>query len=700
VDRINVEVQEVAIPAGGGAPTVTLRLSDVLDFGLKELPAETISFTLAQLSPPPAEGASSEWQSYVTNGLTDPPDVQASTESATAGSFTDNGDGTYTYEFANALDDYPAGPVFDDTKTHRLGVEIRTNRVLPYNIPANNAPYDFVPAGGSPLFTRLIVNNAACNACHDNLEMHGEARFDVEYCVTCHNPYSIDPDTANEPWGGTVDMKQMVHKIHYGSKLTNGYTIIGYGGFAHPYNDVKFTQDVRNCTTCHQESDPSVPQASNWKDVQNRASCGSCHDKIDWDGSKGDPNLLHWGEIVFLDDDDCATCHGPEAGILNGDYRVENIHAIPEAIAAEAFEYDVVSVTNTAVGDNPTVRIRVLDPTHPDYADDPGSTAYDINDPDSPFQTCCSRLRVDIAWNNDNFGNIDPNDDLLRSDTSGAPFQPISIDFKTGAVNVGNNVFEKTADPEDVIPSGVSGSGTAFLEGRPQVDLGAGPESLAVAGDGLAFPITDAEAVPRRAIANIDKCNDCHKNLSLHGDNRSGNTELCATCHNPNATDVNRRAGDCAVALGTEDEPIDLKVMVHRIHAGNIGLCGYGNRPHDYNGVVYPGRLNNCEGCHLENTYYPVDPAAVFATTIDVGADRSILSDDVAISPNAAVCSGCHTDDLARNHMIQNGGDFAAGKDETGALISTANETCQLCHGPGASADVGIMHGVGEFQFN
>ena len=707
VEKINVTVESVSIGAGGAAPEVTFRLSDDLGFGLQGLPVSTISFALAQLSPPPAAGASSEWQSYITNGRTNPPDVQAATESASNGTFTDNGDGTYTYTFANDLGDYPAGPVFDASKTHRLGIEIRTNRVLSENIPANNAPYDFVPAGGAPTFTRLIVNNAACNACHDNLEFHGEARFDVEYCVTCHNPYSIDPDTAAEPWGGTVDMKQMIHKIHYGAELTNGYTIIGYGGNPHDYSDVEFTQDVRNCTTCHQESDATVPQAGNWKQVQNRATCGSCHDWIDWDGSEGNPDLLHVGSLVFVDDVGCVTCHGPTSEVLDGAYRVENAHAIPEAIAARAFEYEVVSVTNTAVGESPTVRIRVLDPTDPNYAADPGSTAYNINDPNGPFQADRARLRVDIAWNNDNFGNIDPNDDLQRSPDSDAPFQPLSIDFTTDAVDVGNNVFEKTAAAGDVIPSGVSGSGTVFLEGRPRVDLGDGLVSLAVAGDGMSFAITDAEPVDRRPIVDIDKCNDCHKNLALHGDNRSGNTELCATCHNPNATDIDQRVAgtECSDVLGLDDEPIDLKVMVHRIHAGNVGVCGHNNSAHDYNGVVYPGRLNNCEGCHLAGTYYPVDPMAVLATTIDAAppdgtGDRSTLTDDVAISPNTAVCSSCHTSDLARNHMVQNGGDFDAGKDDTGALISTGNETCQLCHGEGASADVGVMHGVGEFQFN
>ena len=177
-ERIFVEVQSVAIPDGGGPPTVTLRLSNSLGFGLTGLPASTVGFVLSQLSPGPSAGMSSEWQSYTTNGRVG--DVQAAYESATTGTYTDNGDGTYTYTFASNLDDYPAGPVFDATKTHRLGLEIRTNRVLPENIPANNAPYDFVPAGGAPTFTRLIVNNAACNACHDNLGFHGDARFDIE----------------------------------------------------------------------------------------------------------------------------------------------------------------------------------------------------------------------------------------------------------------------------------------------------------------------------------------------------------------------------------------------------------------------------------------------------------------------------------------------------------------------------------------
>ena len=683
--KINVSIQSVTVPAGGGAPTVELRLSDDLGFGLTGLPASAISFALAQLSPG-QNGGSSEWQSYPTRG------PQASTESAGAGSYTDNGDGTYTYTFAQALTAYAGGPVFSDTKTHRLGVEIRTSSYLPENIPnipANNAPYDFVPAGGAPVETRLIVNNDACNACHDNLELHGEARFDVEYCVTCHNPYSIDPDTAAEPWGGSVDMKVMIHKIHFGKKLTNGYRVVGYGGTEHDYSNIVFTQDVRNCTTCHQESNAAVPQASNWRTVQNRASCGTCHDDIDW--AAGD----HPGDYVFTDDTQCGDCHNETSGAT--ELHVPVVHQLPEVEAAKAFAYEVVSVTNTAPGQLPTATIRVSNPLN--------GTTYDINDPTGPFQINGSRLKVDISWTTVALGNIDPNDDLARLADSGAPFAPIQIDFQSGAVGDGSGNFTKASS--DPIPTGITGSGLAVLEGRAAVNINGADDNLPVSSDTLTFAITDASAQARRKIVNIDKCNDCHKNLALHGDNRSGNTEVCSTCHNPNATDVQQRgvaATACFDQLGDVEVTIDMKRMVHQIHAGNTAVCGYRNSAHDYTGVVYPGRLNNCEGCHLQvdgvGTYYPVDPAVVPATTVDTGADRSSLLDDVAISPNTSVCSSCHTSTLAANHMIQNGGDFAAGKDETGTLVSSGNETCQLCHGPGASADVGVLHGVGGFEFN
>ena len=450
-ERINVEFTAVDIPSGGGAPIVTLSLTNDLGQGLRGLPAGNIRFVMAQLTPGSA-GGSSEWQAYMTREDGGVPDIQATTETATAGTYTDNDDGTYEYTFAMALTDYPAGPTFDETKTHRVGIEIRTNSdgFLPENIPANNAPLDFMPTGGAPLFNRLIVNNATCNACHDNLELHGEARFDVEYCVQCHNPFSIDGNTGN-----SVDMKVMVHKIHHGINLVNGYQIIGFRDILHDYSNVVFSQDVRNCQTCHQESDPDVPDASNWRLVANRVSCGTCHDDIDW------ANAGHPGGITFNDDTQCLDCHGPDSTVENADgelVRTDIAHQIPGQSASDAFSFNVLSVANTAVGEFPEVTFSVTDPTN---NDDP----YDIG-ADPEFTACdgTSRLAVDLGWDTTDYTN---------RDTGSSPSLPISMNPLTacGGTSTDNMDGTFTVTSPVAVPATVSGTLAAALEGHPWVDL-------------------------------------------------------------------------------------------------------------------------------------------------------------------------------------------------------------------------------------
>jgi OmcA/MtrC family decaheme c-type cytochrome len=667
-DSVTPEITSIAVPSGGGNPVVSFKLTDSQGFGVRGMAAGDVRFTLAQLSPPPAPGASSEWQSYITTASGGIPDAQATAERATAGSFVDNGDGTYQYTFAMPLAGagaYPAGPVFDAAKTHRLGFQF-TNGTA-------NAPTDFLPAGGAPTFERKIVDNDTCNACHDALAFHGGTRRDIDYCVTCHNPYSIDGDTVNEPWGGTVDMKQMIHKIHKGADLANGYFIIGYGGNKQDFSDVVFPQDIRNCQTCHNESDAKTPQASNWRLVANRASCGACHDDIDW------ANGGHPFGIVFTDDRSCLDCHRPD-----GVRPIEEAHRIPTKVAGERFAYNIVSVTGTAPGEFPVVRFTVTDPTNND-------APYDIqNDPAFTVSAGgASRLSINIGWNvKTDFSNVG----------SGVnPGQPIQIDPLFGkSTNVGNNVFEVTSPT--AIPAGVSGVAVA-VEGHPAVDAD---------GNGTPDRIPVANVITpsgrHGAIVDIAKCDDCHSQLSVHGNNRTDNVEVCTMCHNANATDINRRvAGSaCVNELGPDDAPIDMKRMAHQLHAsgeiGGVGICGFGNSANTYE-FTYPGFLNNCEGCHQANTYYPVDPARVIATTVDAN-DPAVLTDDVAISPNTAVCSACHVSSTATAHMTQNGGDFAAGKAADGSLISSGVETCGLCHGPGRSADVKVVHRVGEFPYN
>ena len=679
-DVLNIEVTSVTIPAGGGAPTVELNLTNDLTQGLVGLPAGDIRFVLSQLTPGSA-GGSSEWQSYVSRDSAGVPNAQATTETASAGTFVDNGDGTYTYTFAQALTDYAAAPAYDDTKTHRLGIEIRGQAPS-----SDNGIFDFVPAGGDPTFTRNIVDNDTCNACHDRLEFHGGARSDITYCVTCHNPSSVDGDTIDEAWAGTVDMAPMIHKIHYGENLLEGYFIFGFRNTLYDYSDVVFPQDVRNCQTCHQESDPNTPEASNWQLVANRDSCGSCHDDIDW------ANGGHPGGFSFTDDTQCLDCHGPDATINNGEARTAVAHTIDELIASGTFEYNVLSVTSTAPGEFPVIEFSVTDPTN-------GDAPYDIqNDPE--WTTCnfgLSRLAISIAWDTVDYTN---------TGSGVTPGQPVSINPLTAcggaSTAVGGGVFSVTSPV--AVPATVTGTLSVSIDGHPSVNIDGTDERIAVTNTIAYAGVTDATPVPRRNAVAIEKCGDCHNQLAMHGNNRTDNIEVCVVCHTANATDINRRAGDCATELGLDDASVDMKYMIHALHAGGATgvpyeACGFGNRPITFD-FAYPGRLNNCEGCHEPGGYYPVDPAEVLGTTVSVGADEASPTDDVVISPNSAVCSSCHVSDLAREHMIQNGGDFNATKAADSTLISSGVETCALCHGPGRSSDVAEVHGVGDFDFN
>ena len=692
VDRINIAVNSVAVPSGGGAPTVSLTLTNDLNQGLVGLPARDIRFVLSQLTPGTG-GSSSEWQSYVTRDTGTITNGQATTERGSDGTFVDNNDGTYTYTFANNLDAYPAGPAYDETKTHRLGIEIRGQAPI-----SSNGIVTFVPAGGDPTFERRIVDNNTCNACHDRLEFHGGPRTDVDYCVTCHNPYSIDGDTGN-----TVDMKALIHNIHAGR---DGYVIIGHEGTVHDYSNIKWTQDVRNCQTCHEENDENTPQASNWREVPNRAACGTCHYDDGVPGTDNDFAIedgIHPAGLVFTDDTQCINCHGPDATVADGRLRVARAHEIPTQLASNLFQYNVISIANAAVGQTPSVTFSVTNPQDND-------SAYDLGT--DPAWTACngtSRLAVTLAWTTDDYTN---------SGSGNAPAQPVSMNPLTAcggtATNNGDGTFTVTSPVP--VPAGITGTLSAGLEGHPWVDIdGDGAagfsERIAVKNAIRYQGIDGAAVVKRRNAIAIERCDQCHNQLTIHGNNRTDEPEVCVQCHNPNATDINRRNPPCSDDLGTDDVPIDFKRMIHRIHSsGATGVpfevCGFGNSTHVYD-VTYPGQIRNCEGCHETPDpdeerfpYHPVEAGTILGTTISAGADLASPTDDVVISPNSSVCSSCHVSNLAKLHMEQNGGNFAATKNPDGTLNPADVESCALCHGPGRSADVQEVHGVTDFQFN
>jgi OmcA/MtrC family decaheme c-type cytochrome len=504
----------------------------------------------------------------------------------------------------------------------------------------------------------------------------------------CHESYSFDAQTGN-----TIDLTVMIHRIHMGAELPSvlaghPYGIFGRNNTFNDYSHVEFPQDHRNCTTCHEEGDADTPQASNWRTTVNKASCTSCHDTTNFATGEN-----HGG--VAATDDSCTACHGPNAQVAN--LRADRAHQVPEQVAGARFAYEILKIANTAPGQTPTVTIRVVDPTN-------GNTPYDIKAAGGPFQNSSGSLTVDIAYSTrPDFTNTGSGS--AATPTSGTPAQPIRIDFKANGVADPAFAGGFTATAATAIPASASGSGEAFVEGHPAVDVnGDGtPDTLPVTSVGQVFAITDTTPVGYRQVVEIAKCNDCHQQLAFHGNNRVDNTDLCASCHNPNATDINRRVAgsDCEAVTGTlDDQSVDFKYMIHAIHAGaraNYSACGFGNTGHDYAGVVYPGALVNCEGCHVADSYYPPSSSDALATTIDAG-DRTTPLGDIAITPATAACSACHADATAKQHMEFNGGSFTAVKDADSR--TTGVETCSNCHGPGRPNDVKVEHGVDSFDYN
>jgi OmcA/MtrC family decaheme c-type cytochrome len=688
-----------------GKPVIQVRLVNETDQPLTGLQAANISFVLARLEPG-VNGKSSTWHAITrrteafpgtptpvpTSAVTGTgPTNQATTEAATKGKWVEGNqaNGVYFYTFAQSLKDVSDIP-YDASLVHRVGLEIRLRPTGAATfIPANNAVFTWTPVTGGPVESgREIVDNDTCNACHDQLAFHGGARFDLQYCAMCHESYSFDAQTGN-----TIDLKVMIHRIHRDQLPTGPYGIFGYDNRFYDFTEVQFPQDQRNCQTCHQENDADTPQASNWRLTIAREACGSCHDYVNFDTGVG-----HNG--VAATDDQCFTCHGPNSSF---GLRPDQVHFDPLLKAGEKFKYEVLNVVDSAPGQKPTVTIRVTDPTN-------GNAPYDIKAAGGPFQVGSASLRVDVAFSTrPDFTNTGSGS---ATATTGAPAQPISIDFKANGVPdpAYAGAFKATATV--AIPATAKGSGSALLEGRPNVMIDGKLTSVPVVSTGKTFAITDASPVPYRQVVDITKCNDCHKQLSLHGENRTGNPELCAACHNPNATDINRRvAGSkCEAVTGTlDDQSIDFKVMVHAIHAGALAgykVCGYGNSGYDFSYVKYPGKLNNCEGCHRPGTYYPPDSTTAIATTFDAAPaanpDRSTPLGDIAKTPATAVCSTCHSSQAALNHMVSaaTGGSVTAVKAADSTTPGTPPEGCSTCHGPGQEADVKKVHGIDLFKFN
>ncbi len=742
---LSVSVTGVTISS---PPVIRFRVNDQSGNGATGLTLNDLRFTVAKLVPG-ANGGPSTWQNYVNTVQSATSNIRATAEGGTSGTsisgtLVDNGDGSYTYTFKTDITNAtcPVSPCtnaagqtldlsYKPGLPHRFGIQTRGT------LPIVNAVYDLQPSTGATtgLYKREIVATTKCNECHNKLAAHGGSRVETKFCVTCHNPgSSTTGQIGTSSTNLTVDFKVYIHKIHRGASLPSVLGADGVAGTADDgkymigtsdFSTVVFPQDIRNCTKCHDGANATTPQGDNWKTQPSMEACGSCHDNVNFATGANHPGG------VQISNSTCYGCHS--TGGMAG--PIETSHSIPAKVAGAKFKFDVISVTG---GATPVIQISVTDPTNSNAAYDIASGTATTN---PVFKTpSTSRLAIDIAWNTSDFTN----------NASGTnPAQPLSINpvdacdgtpIADWSCSVSGGVYTLTKSTP--LPAGATGTGRVGFEGHTaaQDSTGAWTVSVPVKSVVKDWAISGT-VTARRTVVDVAKCDKCHDQLSLHGGNRNDEPQLCAICHNPYDTDVNRRpktgAGipDTVAAIdGKKMEAIDFKRMIHGIHAAaktslngattlygfrnkGIVVYGFGNVANDFSDIRFPGILNDCTACHTNTsstsgvgTYELTgiwDPSSstfgtVMGSTIDAAptaTDATTLAsqladqtDDLKISPTAAVCSSCHDGTTSQVHMQSYGALFSA--TQTTISGGATLETCAICHGPGRTADVKTMHSI------
>jgi predicted CXXCH cytochrome family protein len=351
-----------------------------------------MNFNIVQLQPPSGGQSFNKWVPYIyraqevtaSSGQSWPIENNGNIEyqgyRENNGTFTDNGNGSYSYVFAQNLSDASQGPAalavgpipYDRSLTHRVSVMIGG-----HSGATADAFFDFVPDGSPITETRDIVRTGVCLDCHGEFEFHGHGgdRLTVENCVTCHNPNQIDPHG-----GESLDMTEMIHKIHAGGELAsipgpdgivwddpdtdtidesadNGvYAIWGYRNSKHEWWKAAFPAVLQNCTKCHTGDGAD---GDNWMNVMSRNACGSCHDDIDWATGVG-----HDGGPMN-DDSGCDLCHKDGGGVpsvaeAHGDWNANDPRKVPEYDVAMSVSTPA-NGTHFVAGESPVVSIVLTD---------------------------------------------------------------------------------------------------------------------------------------------------------------------------------------------------------------------------------------------------------------------------------------------------------------------------------------------------
>jgi OmcA/MtrC family decaheme c-type cytochrome len=659
--------------AEDGVATVTFEITDgggrALDRdGFYTEGAVSLSFILAYLAEDD-DGNVGNYVAYtareVTSATSSDTAIQATSDSGGTYELVDWETGTYEYTFGTVATDP------DLSLTHTVAVyATRTYEDVRY---VDNVVYHFVPDGGAEPTPREIVTNEACSSCHGELRLHGGARRDVELCITCHSPQSGDPESGN-----TVDMANMVHRIHMGAELPSTaagepYQIVGFRGTVHDYSVIHYPNDVTDCATCHGDA----ADGARWADNPTTLACTGCHDRTYFTEdapSEGTGWVEH--SAGEAEDGDCAACHDSGsriAPVTEAHLSLARRDDAPEL----AFAFD--SIEDTGPGEEPTVNFTVT-----------------LNG--EPYDMLANPLnRMRITW-------AGPTTDYQQFRT--VTVQGSGSSGTLTAVNASAGRFRYVFADGQGIPDGAEGTYGFAVEGRYAGAVGSDFEGAFFdSHNPVAFAaVTDDEPVEREIGVTDALCLDCHGSMGAHGGARR-DVAYCAFCHTPTNYGDERAArieGESYYA-----HSVSLRTMIHGIHLGGGHSAPYvlggfpAASPADPDGtqldfaelVHFPGNIQDCGTCHVGGSEVLPMPAgrepalaAILDCTEDPDDDEdsycnTIEAEEIVMAPITSVCTSCHDDASTAAHAATN-------------TAPNGAEACVTCHGPGSAADAALYHVV------
>lgn len=642
-------ITAVAIDSATGFVTVTFTVTDAN--GVPVTGATNFEFTIAKLVPASMQKPE-HWQSYINRSVQASGGARVLRAAGERRPATEVSPGTYTYTFCTSLtaaqsfkyygsglepansctaaavgrsgvlDSPAAGPIlaaldltYAPNATHRLAIANRDGSGS--TLARYNAVVDFVPAQLPTLLTgqtKQVVTDASCGACHAKsssnrakLEFagfHGNRRYDIALCTTCHNPETYDSVTSTDTAWKTLDLKVLVHDLH-AARFPQGDSFGGVSNIRNPAANIPGV-DVSNpstgqrprfdgapgiitCRNCHDNrNDRILPfQPTNrtdadrlaWRTNVSQQACGSCHDGT----IQGRPAINfanHFGNQV--DNSQCAgPCHGP-----SGAMPVNLAHTTPYSTpnnpdlypGAKVVKYEIASVTVDAATGAPTVRFRVL-------VGDTFATAQPVNLKAPPPGVCvlancqngnaAAALNIRVMWAKpmaqptaansgpaiaapadwNNFGSPGSARQYWNGITAGDSMGPGK---RAWDQPVGWTINSQAALDLLSVPD-AEGYHTVTLP--PPARFPASPvyETLTlravaiesylvinnynISGEAVIKGV-DGASTERRKIVDILNCDTCHERVGFHSNaGRANNAEYCAACHNPEITSSNLFTG-------------------------------------------------------------------------------------------------------------------------------------------------------------